>query len=67
MRPIGIHGMSVTETMTAGEVYANPSAVIVRANTVEIGIYEALWLYSGWANGVWSAWDTGWYRVRIWK
>jgi len=60
-------GMGTTDLAgTTASNYHNPARVSLTANTVEIGVYSSIVLWSAY-DGTWRNYASGFWRMRIWK
>lgn len=67
--PMSNRGMWVDDPQTTAMGYSNPAEIRVTPNTVELSIWSGSGLYVYWEApaGTWRMYQTGFYRVALWR
>lgn len=66
--PVGVSGMATTDVAgTTASQYRNPGFVRLNANSLEIGVYSGIPLWSSYTGTGWVNYASGYWRFRIKK
>jgi hypothetical protein len=66
MEPVFLPGMGIDDS-AATSSYRNPCRLSFKVNTVEIGIFVGIPLFTVYDQGPWITWQTGYHRIYVWK
>lgn len=67
--PVSVYGMSVNQAVNSSYGYRVPEGIRVNTTTLEYWAYSDTYMYSYYdsVTATWVVWDSGYYRVQMWK